>query len=72
VKFGPKKAASKTHHHFYLMGMLKKAATTIFLKKKLKLTNPEGLQDIQNLHNIKKMSLISGNAHNRDGNFVSE
>ncbi len=46
VKFGPKKASSKTHHHFYLMSALKKVGK-IYMEKKLKLMQADRISDIQ-------------------------
>ena len=46
VKYGPKKASSKTHHHFYLMGMLKKVGK-IYMQKKLQLVQANRISDIQ-------------------------
>lgn len=45
VKYGPKKASSKTHHHFYLMHMLKRVAK-IYMEKKLVLTQADHVSDI--------------------------
>ncbi len=46
VKYGPKKASSKTHHHFYLMGMLKRVGK-IYMEKKLRLMQADRISDIQ-------------------------
>eukprot|EP00095_Tigriopus_kingsejongensis_P003616 maker-scaffold49_size462716-snap-gene-1.21 protein:Tk03616 transcript:maker-scaffold49_size462716-snap-gene-1.21-mRNA-1 annotation:"hypothetical protein Y032_0297g1723" len=45
IKFGPKKASSKTHHHSYLIGLLKRVSK-IYMEKKLNLMEADQISDI--------------------------
>ncbi|XP_059095032.1 uncharacterized protein LOC131889844 isoform X2 [Tigriopus californicus] len=45
IKFGPKKASSKTHHHSYLISLLKRVSK-IYMEKKLNLMETDQISDI--------------------------